>query len=268
LPLDLGDSFFDTGNYEQAITEYKRFLFFAANSGIECDSNAVSYAYHRIGLSYRNQKMWKPSLNALQQSIKYASNDSIQTERKIALSVVLIAMGNYSAADFKLLLIESYCKFPELKNRARFLRGIVAIYQFNWKEAQRLIKFSEDPGFSRVDSLLSEAQNLKYKSVNIAKRLSTFLPGAGQVYVGDLRNGVNALLLNGAIGFLLGYNLFNGNYPDAILVYLCLFRRYYSGNKYHAGLIAEEYNKHLNQVYRDMILQTILFSQYCRRNGQ
>jgi len=250
--LNLADRIFDSGNYEDAITEYKRFIFFNPTS------DSVEYAYYKIGLAYRNEKRWRESMDALRQSIQSAGDDSIRNQREIDLSVVLIASENYSAAEFQLLRIESFSKFPTLKKKASFFCGVASLYSFKWKEARGAFGkyFSpKDESFLRIDSLLSKAEELNYKSPELAKWLSTFLPGIGQIYAGDWRFGLNALLLNGATGYLLFNNLLKGDYHNAVLIYFLLCRRYYLGNRYHAEKITEDYNNSLNkQLVQKLII--------------
>ena len=230
--LRFAEQLFTSGNYEGAITEYKRFLFFNHKS------DNASYVYHRIGLAYRNERKWDESANALRKSIQIAVNDSIRNEREIALGVMLIASGNYSAAEFQLLRVETFSPFQCLKRKAAFFRGIASVYAFKWKDAKDAFQVyfehsstTENPMIAKeVDSLLSEADVLNYKSPSLAKLFSTFIPGSGQIYAGDWRNGLNAMAINGASGYLLFENLAKGNYGNAILSYLFLFQRFYLGN--------------------------------------
>lgn len=257
IALNLAERFFDSGNYEEAITEYKRFIFFNSQS------DSVDYAYYKIGSAYRNQERWKESMDVLRQSIQTASNDSIRNEREIALAIVLIASGNYSIAEFQLLRIESFSPFLTLKRKAAFFRGIASLYEFKWKEAREAFRvyFASDSIAKSpraaiiVDSLLSAAQDLNYKSPKLAKLLSTFLPGVGQMYAGDWHNGLNALAINSVTSYLLISNVIEGNYSGVFTIYLSLFLRYYYGNRYHAEKIAQDYNNRLNKKLAQNILE-------------
>lgn len=263
LALDLAERFFDSGNYEEAITEYKRFIFYNPQS------ESISYAYYKIGLAYRNEKKWNESINALHLSIQTATSESIKNEREIALAVVLIASGNYSDAEFQLLKVESFSPFLLLRRKAAFFRGIASLYAHKWKDARTAFQkyFKEDSLFESsvlsrsLDSLLLLAQYLKYKSPRLAKILSTILPGSGQIYAGDILNGLNSLVINSLTGYLLVSSLIKGDFTGAILIYVPLFQRYYLGNRFRAEKIAENYNKKLNEKIINNILRTILNEQ-------
>lgn len=259
LALNLAERFFDSENYEEAISEYKRFIFYHSQS------ESVNYAYYKIGLAYRNEKKWNESMDALRQSIQTAANDSIKNEREIALAIVLIASGDYSDAEFQLLKVESFSPFSFVRHKATFFRGIASLYAYKWKAARSAFRtyFKEDSLFQvsglvlSVDSLLLLAQHLKYKSPRLAKLLSTIFPGSGQIYVGDIRNGLNSLIINSLTGYLLVSSLINGDFTGAILSYVSLFQRYYFGNRFHAEKITENYNDRLNKRYLKKLIENI-----------
>lgn len=254
LALNLAERLFESGNHEEAITEYKRFIFF------NTASDSVSYAYYKIGLAYCNEKKCSESTDALRQSIQTAPTDSIRNERKIDLAIVLIACGKYSAAKFQLLRVESFSRFPKLKRKAAFFRGIASLYSFNWNEAKDA--FQVFGVSAQVDSLLSEAKDLNYKSPALAKLLSSFLPGTGQIYACSWQDGINALAINTGTGYFLFSSLIDGEYRNTILIYSFLFQRYYLGNRNNAEKVAKEHNQRLNNRYADRILKIILSNSY------
>ncbi|TES92054.1 MAG: tetratricopeptide repeat protein [Candidatus Cloacimonadota bacterium] len=255
IALNYANGFFDAGYYEEAITEYKRFIFFNPSS------ERVSHAYYKIALAYRNERNWTKSIDAFRHSIHTAPNDSIRNEKELALAVTFIANGNYSRAEILLLRVKSSTNNPVIKQKASFLQGIVYLYRFRWKSARDAFQeyLQENPEFqSQIDSLLADAQKLKYKSPTLSKWLSTFFPGTGQVYAGDWKNGLNAMVLNGGLGSSIIYKIIKADYENAFVVYYFLFRRYYIGNRYHAQRIAWEYNEYLNRSSAHRILDTLM----------
>ncbi len=260
LSLSYAERFFNSGNYYNAITEYKRFIFFNSNFRNE----NVSYAYYKIGLAYRNQKKWDECIEAFQKSIQTEVKESIRDEKKIALAVALISSGNHSASEFLLLEVEMFTHFPELRRKAAFFRGVSALYSFKWKEARESfhVYFNNSKSKSQeistqVNSLLAKAQDFKYKSPKLAKTLSTILPGSGQIYSGDWRNGINALLINTATGYLLVKSLLSLQYQGALFYSLFLFGRFYRGNRYRAEEAAKKYNQSRNQKFAAQILEIL-----------
>lgn len=251
--LDLANHFFDIGNYENAITEYKRFIYFNPND------KKISEIYYKIGLAYRDKGNWKNAIDAFRKSSAIALNDSISDEIRITIGTTLIAKGNYSSAEFELLKVSLFSKYPKIKRKAIFFLGVCYIYSFKWDEAEKSVTqyFSDSiPNhFSKIDSLLTQAKNFKYKSPKLAKWLSTFLPGSGQIYAGNWLNGINALIVNGLTSYLLFDSIIDKRYEDVLITNITVFERYYKGNRYNAEKMAELHNKKASQEYAREILE-------------
>ncbi len=244
--LDLADKFFDSRFYNEAITEYQRYIFF---NDTEAD---VSYSYYKIGLAYRNIYNPEKSLDAFESSVATAFTDSVKDERKIDIAVNYIAWGRYSEAKLVLLKLISFSKIPEIRRKASLFLGVAHLYCYEWESAKDALEvyFKEESNYKAayiVDSLLSKAEDIEYKSPGTAKWLSTFIPGTGQMYVGNAGDGINALVLNGANIYFIIYKLLQEEYGNAFIVYYFLFRRYYMGNIYNAGKEAIEHNRDINE---------------------
>lgn len=244
--LDLGDKFFDSRLYNEAITEYQRYIFFN-DTGTD-----ISYSYYKIGLAYRDLYNPEKSLDAFESSVATAFSDSIKDKRKIDIAVNYIAWGRYSEAKLVLLKLISFSKIPEIRRKASLFLGVAHLYCYEWESAKDALEvyFKEESNYKAayiVDSLLSKAGDIKYKSPGTAKWLSTFIPGTGQMYVGNAGDGINALVLNGANIYFIIYKLLQEEYGNAFIVYYFLFRRYYMGNIYNARKQAIEYNRDINE---------------------
>jgi len=87
--------------------------------------------------------------------------------------------------------------------------------------------------------------------------IATILPGSGQIYAGDWGNGVNALLINAATGYLFVNDVLNHQYLIAIFNSLFLFERFYSGNRSNAEKSAKKYNERKNQLFAAKILEIL-----------
>lgn len=254
--LELADKFFDLHFYNEAITEYQRYIFFN-DTGKD-----ISYSYYKIGIAYRNLHDLEESLDALEFSVQASISDSIKDERKIDIAVNYIAWGRYSEAKLVLLKLMSFSKVPETRRKASLFLGIAHLYSYEWESAKDALEiyFKEernDEAAYIADSLLSQAEDIKYKSPEAATWLSTFIPGTGQMYTGNAGDGVNALVLNGANIYFIIYKLLEEEYGNAFLIYYFLFRRYYLGNIYNAGREAREYNRSLNEKNAENIFNLL-----------
>lgn len=253
--LKLAAGLLEIGNYDEAITEYKRFICF--NSGDE----RVSDAYSQIGIAYRNQAQWERALDAFRKSFGTAPNDTLRDERRVHIGMVLIAGQDYGAAEFELLRVFMFSQDPSVRRKAAFFLGVCHVYTFKWEEARKAFAQYFDSyhmlQHEQVDSLLAPAHYPKHKSPDLAKWLSTFVPGSGQIYAGNFSSGLNALGINLGMGYLLARSLLEQRYQDAFIAYLSLFWRYYSGNRYNAERMARECNEQWNRRYSRQVLDLI-----------
>ncbi len=255
--LDFGDHLFALKSYEAAITEYKRFLFFNA------DHPRASEAQFKIGLAYRAQEWWAEAAEAMIGAVQSTMETELRSERRVELAVTLIASGAYNLALVELIKVEMQSLSPQLRQRARFLRGVAYLYQFKWEQTRSVFQayFDGIPGAAgaaaEIDTLFLAAINRPRKSERTARLLSTLLPGLGQAYAEDWKSGLNALLLNGVLGYLTLDAAIERDYDDALLSFSFLFYRYYAGNRYRAAQAAQAFNERENRWYVDRILQAL-----------
>ncbi len=260
--LELADDLYKGQYYEESITEYKRYMFF--NPG----SDRLDYAFRQIGYAYRQNHELEKSIRAFGNAIAAAKNDSLADEIKIDLGVTAIASGNYEKAEAILLKLAYFDKHYNIKAKASLYLCINMIYKYEWSEARaayaNYLKYIVDEanGVYLSDSLFLATADIHLKSPRLAKTLSTFLPGSGQIYAGNWFNGLNALIINGGLGYLAGDSIIEGNYADGILNYFMLFLRYYRGNRHNAETLTLLYNEKYNKRTADSILETIRFIKH------
>ncbi|MCG9130859.1 tetratricopeptide repeat protein [Candidatus Poribacteria bacterium] len=249
LPLSLGRHLAAQGNHDAAITEYKRFLFFHP------DDPRVGEVYYNIGLAYRAQDLWTEAVNALRIATHYTIDSESKSGYQLELAVTLIATENYDLAQLELIKVILRNPSAQYYRRALFLQAVAYIYQFRWEEARDVLRdYTTD---ERLDALFDSAFNIPQKSVKIASVLSKIIPGAGHVYAGDWRGGLNAIVLNGAFGFLAIDAVLDGHYTDAALWVGTVFLRYYQGNTFRAGQAAEQFNLEEKRQAAEALLQRL-----------
>ena len=249
LPLSLGRHLVEVGNYDAAITEYKRFLFFHP------DDPRVGEVYYNIGLAYRAERLWTEAIAALRTATHYAIDRESKSEYQLTLAVTLIATKNYDLAELELIKVMLRNPSAQLHRRMLFLQAVLYIYQFRWEDARSVGReYTTD---ERLEALFDAAADTPQKSANVASVLSKVLPGLGQVYVGDWRDGLNALLLNGALGFLTVDAILDEHYTDAALWVSLVLLRYYRGNTFRAKTAVEQFNLQKSRQAAEAILQRL-----------
>ena len=247
--LALGDHFFKLSNYNAAITEYKRFLFFHP------DDARVASAYQKIGLAYRTQGLWQEAISTMRNAVLHALNHEEKSEYQLELAVTLIASQNYDLARFELVRVTIRTSSGPLYQRAHFLQAVALIYQFRWVEAREVLRhYITD---EMLDKLIEKAVNLPQKSAKIAKVLSAIVPGAGQIYAGNWRGGLNALVLNSVFGYVAVDSVLDRHYVDAVTWTYFILQRYYLGNLYRAEKTVDEFNEDTSRRAADDILKRL-----------
>ena len=253
-PLTLANHYAKLGNYEAAITEYKRFLFFHPNN------IQAATVYHKIGYAYREQGLWQDAILAMRNAVLHADDKDTKSEYQLNLAVILLASQNYDLARLELIRVALRNPSGTLHQRAHFLQAVAFIYQFRWEEAQEilndetLLTYATDEG---LDTLFTIAINQKKKSTRVAKVLSAILPGTGHIYAGNWRGGLNAFLLNSALGFVAVDGILDQNYLDAFMWTYYIFLRYYQGNVSRAGRAVDEFNENASRRAADNILKRL-----------
>jgi tetratricopeptide (TPR) repeat protein len=246
--LNLGDRLLSAGLVEEAVTEYKRYIFFNSDR----PDSETGYAYGQIAVGYRSQGRYDEAVAMLLEAIQAETRDELRDERRVDLGVTQIASGRYDLADFTLLKIEMFSPFAAAKNRASFFRGICNLYTGHWDEARiafRSYAGGTDPDAqefgSRIERILVAGHGQKLKSTRLAKALSTVIPGLGEMYASDWKGGVKTLVVNAATGSLVVRDVVRHRALDAVFDTNLIFMRFYGGSRDRAVAAANRHNENL-----------------------
>jgi tetratricopeptide (TPR) repeat protein len=245
--LSVADSLYTNQNYNQAITEYKRYLF---NQDNQVENSDI---YVRISRCYRQLSQPEQSIKYIDTAIFNAENDSLRSLRRIDKTHLLMSMQNYSLAEFILIREIQFCKYPSIVNQAKLTLSLDYILQTKWKEAKiTLVEYGNYNGITDTDDFqalivcLDEIQSVPLKDPAKAKELSTFFPGAGQFYCKDYTNSANALVINGLIVTWAVNSVLTRELLDVYPI-VFLFWKYYQGNRFRAELLCKQYNEALQK---------------------
>lgn len=251
--LTLADWLLKQKSYHEAITECKRFIFFNP------EGEDAAYALYRMGLAYRSEHKWKEAVDALRASILATEDPKIADERRIILATTLIASGNYSLARLELLGVS---EMP-LRPRSLYFYGIASLYMSDWSNAREAFgQFYSGYAGGQMTDRAEEVERMlasvepSYRSPGLARFLSAIIPGLGQMYAGDWRDGLNALVLNGLAMGLIANAIHRKDYRDATLI-SSISIRYYTGNIYNAEVDVRKYNKSLDRENAMRVLQLV-----------
>ncbi|MEO0107785.1 MAG: hypothetical protein ABIK62_01250 [candidate division WOR-3 bacterium] len=253
-PSYIAKELLDRGNPDGAILEFLRFICFSTDSG------EIAEAYVGIAHGYERLGMPEAAIAAQLMAVAYSQLDSVRDERRIDLALLQFSCRHLSAAEIELLRVANFSRYSVVRRRAGLFLGICNLYTGRWGEARQALHAAlacEEPVWAEVDSLLAQAERARPKSPSRARWLSTFLPGAGQAYVGDWRNALNALILNSATGYFLAYCFLSRDWVTGLFTGLSLFQRYYLGQRQSAAELAERHNQRENARHTGRVLRAL-----------
>lgn len=224
------NSLFEKEQYQNAVETYKRVLFFDSDD--------------RYGpRSYKNMADCLYELGEFGEAAYYydlayfthsGQEQSAITLQKISCHLIL---REYSQAQVELFNLPQ--KLPEDQTEQKlFYEAMLAFATENFEMAEQLFKDIATDTLT-VHELFRENDKINKLSPKKAKILSIILPGLGQFYAGDVKNGLNSLLLTGGLLYLGAASAVKTSILDASISVLPWFQRYYSGGYNKAEAIAE-----------------------------
>ena len=230
--LQLADSLFKSQNYFDAITEYKRLLFFDSLDHFRFYSN------FQIGLCYKNGAKYSDAIRYFVLAEINATDDEDLFNSKIQQVRTNILRRTTSRAEKILSEMGNDKRFEQHKNEIKYWRGWSFIFSDKWEDAYRI--FSEI-GETNLAQICLNTHDKLY-SVEFAKYSSMIIPGLGQFYSGEYLSGLLSLAWNVFAGYLT-INAFNQERIfDGIVTANLLWFRFYRGNFQNAEKFAEEKN--------------------------
>ena len=183
--------------------------------------------------------------------LKLSQQESLLKDRAAYMSALSIyRAGQYEAAAREWADLTRRTEDEYAGARAQYGRAWAAIRLRDWAGAgmhlDRLpILFPESDLLHRgafLRARLGDGPEFWRRSPSTARWLSTFLPGAGQIYAGRYGNGAISALLNGAFFYFLGKAVSDERWVDAAFIYF-LGARFYWGGRQNAARFASEYNE-------------------------
>jgi hypothetical protein len=247
---NLADSLFSNKNYFDAITEYKRLLFF--------DSQELFnyYALNQIALCYKFGGWFELSTNYFSLALIKAKTNSEIFECKIHLCRLNIIQNRTKNAHRILDELESDEQFSAHSNEIKYWRGWIYFYEMDWKTAYQIFKELNIDYLSQLCLLNQET----FYSVQKAKILSSILPGLGQFYLGNYLNGFGSLIWNVISGYFTIKAFLDERIFDGVVLSNLLRLRFYRGNIDNVEKQALEKNK-------ELFLQSLFEVQKIFREG-
>ena len=246
--LVMAQQAYQTQNYSFAVELYERVLFFKRDAVTESH-------FQQIGACYVAMQQFDKAAYAYQTSAALARSDSGR-----AASFLKSAWCQLNQRAFQEALITLY-NIPErlpatLQQERNFYIGVAAFSLGQFDESQDAFRSYASTAVGRawVDSVFAENKRLGRRfRPKVARNLSIILPGSGHLYAGDIKNGLNSiLLLSGIIAIGVNYMLYY-SWFDSLISVAPWFQRYYFGGfrraeQFTTDRLNRERNKLLMQL--------------------
>lgn len=233
--VSFADEQFQKENYDIALKEYQRAVFFGMQAS---------------GTVYSKMADCSFQLHKYDQAIEYYdraffsfSEDSLKHRAILDKAKCSIVTKNYNIALIDLLGITD--SLPEKQYRLKqFYIGICYYGTEQFNDARMYFIDAVNPSFVQQREAIQQAfedkKMLNRPNPHTASIMSICFPGLGQFYAGDIKNGVNSFVLSTALVFL-GVNIaVNQTIWDGIFTVMPWFQRYYQGGYMRAEKIAYE----------------------------
>lgn len=231
--LAWADKFFASNQYFDAITEYKRALFF------DKQNEPTTRVNFKIAQCYKAGAHFDEAIKYFSFAEKDAANDSTTFSAKLEIIRCNILRKTTERALQLCDELEKDDRFASNKNEINYWRGWAFMFADDWESASKI--FSENSADKELKLLCNQVIDAKV-SVTFATVISYILPGAGQIYSGKILSGLMSLAWNLAAGYFT-VNAFVANRAfDGIVIGELIWLRFYRGNIENAKNFAVEKN--------------------------
>lgn len=238
------------GNDAEARTLLQRVVYFDRKTFGEEAYYHLSYINFRLK-SYPQSEFYFDLL------YHNAGTDTLKYEALIGKAGALLMQTKYTQAISELLnLPEDIPPYWNTRKALYLGSAYYGVREFTKAETLLLsiIPAEQKETQSSVKHYLKKARKINRKNPKTAQVMSMVLPGAGQFYAGDIKNGFNSLGLNAVMAWWFIYTLQKTTFGDAVLSTGSWVFRYYAGGFGRVPQITEDVKtKKLNRNFQDIL---------------
>lgn len=252
LTIDAGKQFsyaeaaFSTGDFERAINEYQRFLYFFP------DDLQAETAMFRIGMGYFNLRRYRDADDALRRIISRRTNTGVTYYAHLMMAECRVRLNDPNSAVAGLQQLIQGSKDPAVTDEAWHRMAWLFIEQSFWDRASLALGNISPQGgdkfrLTELSSLLATADDIRLKSPKTAGILS-IVPGGGHLYCGRSQDALIAFALNTAL-IASAWESFDQDLPWLGGVISFVELGVYSGTIYSGINCAHKYNRHSTERF-------------------
>jgi tetratricopeptide (TPR) repeat protein len=237
-----------TGDYDAAASEFKRFVHFFP------EDPRVPDAMAQIGIAQFKAKRFKEAIGSFQAVIDRFPGTPLAGRAYLHMAQCYVQLDDTGMALTTLHNLVAVSADTGIRGQAWYRIGWIYVEMGQWEDARRALaqidpKDGEKYRLQPLLQGLNRAEKLPLKNPRLAGLLSV-VPGGGQLYCNRYQDAVVAFLLNGAL-IAAAWQSFDHDLSALGAVISCVEFGFYAGNIYGAIGSAHKYNRCRIQLFID-----------------
>ncbi len=253
--FDFANELYGKQDYVGAAITYRRVIYFdkAEEYRNSCYKNIADCLYET--------QQYEEAADYYELAFFQQKTDSSKAEVLFKKLSCYLIQNSFDYAEVELLNLPDNLT-EEQKRRKTFYSALLNFstekYEDSEKAFLQLIDTTDIESRKRVGELFVKNEKISKLSPRKARILSMIMPGLGQFYAGDFKNGANSILLTAGIGVWGVMAAVRSTSPiDALFTMVPWFQRYYSGGYKKAEIIAENQKKKRRAKVYNQILDEV-----------
>lgn len=229
----LATELFDSGAEKEAALYFQRVIYFGYGKyDADCFQKLAKISWEEK--DYQQVAIY---LNAASAAI---SDINIRNEILIKRANALLYIDERQLALQDLLYIADDVA-DSTRKRRDFLLGTIYFLdkEFDKSAASLAACFDKESDKKQVQTWVHQAASIKHPNPKKAKNMSRYFPGLGQFYAGDIKNGINSLLLATFFVYTTINTAIAYSFLEAAFSIAPWMQRYYQGGFTRAEMIAQ-----------------------------
>jgi tetratricopeptide (TPR) repeat protein len=258
------DSQVNQGLYQQALLSAETIYFTESNPAIKNEAILKKCSVYLLQKDYQSAEMTLDRINF------FETSDSFQFSTQLLMATTFYLNEEYENALSSLTRIDLMLPKYATDKKKSILKILCYNEMNKWEESAKELDSLKrntiitktalnDSIWQQLHLALSNKNVPKLKSAKAGRNLSMVIPGSGQIYAGNIQEGlVNTFLEVACLGFI-GFTFYHHYYASGILVGYALFQRFYKGGLRRVDYLIKEKNKSrvipYNQHLKELLLQ-------------
>ncbi len=240
---------YERGQFAVALKEYQRALFFTEDKTNPDLFSSIADCYFQVGDLDRALEFYDRA---------YFLYDSDSMRLTVFFNKVAC---NVFQKNYDLALIDMFGLSDTLSTffykRKQFYLGIIYFGKEDFEKSKNhflSVHRNNKTYVDKVQKLFDSRGKINKPNPKTAFILSLIIPGSGQFYSGDFKNGFNSFVLNEGLLLLGIFTAYRYTVLDALVSVGPWFQRYYQGGLESAEKIAEQKRgKHRQQIFKQLM---------------